>query len=594
MFKKIVISVIVSSLLVQASNPLDLDNNFINTTNSATWKDPSSGITYYAGPNLEYRFANTSRNNAPWLQVQAPSISVGCNGLSIKGGFMALIGLNDIKDQLTDAGASFAWGVMMVVVQTLPGVGEVFTKIQNWARQIQSLLANACQAGQNWAKDSKLVESINSAKSSIAESEGAKGLMEAVQSIDTFFDKIEGLGQSESESLASKTATDKMTALGSGVSMFTMTMGQSVTSGCKLKDKKITFTIEDALKGEIEECGNISNIPNEDDFKKAVMSYKVGRIIFGDIGVGVEDLAVIDKLFDADGKFNIKKVKDTVKSGIAQSGEFENFHPTPIPLNGAKTPEQAAKWFMYGDNGSTPTKIENNTIVYYVINQATVSGSGVIDSNGTKSSKAIKSAEDASLAVPTMKGMFVVSDAYKGAKKIEIKWKGIYNGSRDNLLYYIADSLKKQQPVKYSNYTYGTTIPNSADQSIPLLLPNMNNYANAIVQEIIANGNIGSAMPLIESLAVYNSKVFADQLLAYTLLSMEEARRASDLTSKPEQQKSYENYLLIVEQRSKEIREILNLKKEEILKDNQLIEDRFAKIIKKQIERRNNTLGNKR
>lgn len=82
-----------------------------------------------------------------WWHFQAPEIQASCSGISFKGMFGAIANLDEIQKQLEQAGSSFAWGVLVGIIYSLPGIGEIFSKLDAWAKKIQAMLADACNAG---------------------------------------------------------------------------------------------------------------------------------------------------------------------------------------------------------------------------------------------------------------------------------------------------------------------------------------------------------------------------------------------------------------------------------------------------------------
>lgn len=126
--------------------------------------DDGKSIGYQGFGN--YTFKIKSFQPSPWWHFQAPEASVGCGGFSFKGGFMSLIQIDDLGDQLRDAGTAVAWGIIMGLVTSLPSLKEVFDTINKWARMIQDLLANACAAGEKLAIAAKKTDLVkkNTAK----------------------------------------------------------------------------------------------------------------------------------------------------------------------------------------------------------------------------------------------------------------------------------------------------------------------------------------------------------------------------------------------------------------------------------------------
>ena len=57
-----------------------------------------------------------------------PNYSIGCNGISLSGGYIGLLGLSDIEEQLKDSGAAFAWGILSGLAYSLPVISDVLQK----------------------------------------------------------------------------------------------------------------------------------------------------------------------------------------------------------------------------------------------------------------------------------------------------------------------------------------------------------------------------------------------------------------------------------------------------------------------------------
>jgi hypothetical protein len=133
-----------------------LDSSLMNVTPSGTItkKDSSGNVesrTFYT-TSVYFKFGPAFDYPEPILNLSGPQMSAGCGGLSIKGMFGSIIGLDRLEQMLKNAGASFAWGIAVGLIYSLPGIGAAFKMINNWAKKIQQLLGNACQSGQNLGK----------------------------------------------------------------------------------------------------------------------------------------------------------------------------------------------------------------------------------------------------------------------------------------------------------------------------------------------------------------------------------------------------------------------------------------------------------
>ena len=143
-----ILLVFITNNILMAS-PSILADAMWNITKPGTFKSYDSNgnlqeMDFYSG-GVSFHFAN---NTPPAIfTLSPPSIEAGCNGINIKGMFMSLLGLNQLGKMLQNAGASLAWGVAVGLIYSLPGVASAFKMINQWAKDLQKLLGNACQSG---------------------------------------------------------------------------------------------------------------------------------------------------------------------------------------------------------------------------------------------------------------------------------------------------------------------------------------------------------------------------------------------------------------------------------------------------------------
>lgn len=115
----------------------------------------TEGFQEYRGANGEmvYGFGGSLVLKRPaqtfpqWYHIQAPEIAASCSGISFKGMFGSIVNFDEIERQFSEAGESLAWGIMVGIIYSLPGIGEIFSKLDAWAKKIQQMLANACRSG---------------------------------------------------------------------------------------------------------------------------------------------------------------------------------------------------------------------------------------------------------------------------------------------------------------------------------------------------------------------------------------------------------------------------------------------------------------
>lgn len=111
-------------------------------------------------------------------------MSADCSGASIKEMYASLLDLDEIKSQLEEGGSQLAWGIMLALVSSLPVIGDVFMKLQKWARMIQKLLQDACAIGQALVNDSGLA----------AKAKGVLGIDGKIESaLDGHYGWLEGV-----------------------------------------------------------------------------------------------------------------------------------------------------------------------------------------------------------------------------------------------------------------------------------------------------------------------------------------------------------------------------------------------------------------
>lgn len=113
------------------------------SANGGTWKDGAS----VSGGSIEYRFSNENVDWSPIVDWEAPSIKAGCNSLSLSGGFASFLGLENIAEQLANAGSAVIWGILIALVNSLPSFEHVFSKIKEIINWVSSMLRNACNMG---------------------------------------------------------------------------------------------------------------------------------------------------------------------------------------------------------------------------------------------------------------------------------------------------------------------------------------------------------------------------------------------------------------------------------------------------------------
>jgi len=127
-----------------------IDDGLLNVSPSGTVTEVSGGKiqnrSFYT-TSVYFRFPAAASSPEPFWAFSEPKIQVGCSGINIKGMFMKLAGLDRIEETLKNAGASLGWGIVVGLIYSLPGIASSFKMLNDWAKKIQQLMANACQSG---------------------------------------------------------------------------------------------------------------------------------------------------------------------------------------------------------------------------------------------------------------------------------------------------------------------------------------------------------------------------------------------------------------------------------------------------------------
>jgi len=101
---------------------------------------------------LYYKFGPAFESYEPIFHISPLSISVGCGGFSIKGMFMSILGIDRIQEMLKSSATSFAYGIVVGLIYTMPGIFHSFQMLNQWAKKIQELMNNACEGGKKIGK----------------------------------------------------------------------------------------------------------------------------------------------------------------------------------------------------------------------------------------------------------------------------------------------------------------------------------------------------------------------------------------------------------------------------------------------------------
>lgn len=299
-----------------------------NDTYAGTWEDPSSGINYMSGGGIKIKFKGGSTPIVPWVQGKMPSAKVGCNGISIEGGFLALLGLEDIENQLKDAGAALAWGILIGLAYSLPAISNVFQQIQKWARAIQALLQNACKIGEAIVRSSQASKDLTN---TLQNNAITKGFDKAKSWLDSTAEKVESLNtfvECSGDAACIKKRDGQISTWFKEFLNFSLTdwvakMGVGGV-GTALKDVELSSSKNKAYYkehklSEVLDSNSTSGFTISEDQE---LSIKLTLLFFGDIAATQESAAIISSYFNSSGELDEDKVKAKGEELIKEGGSL--------------------------------------------------------------------------------------------------------------------------------------------------------------------------------------------------------------------------------------------------------------------------------
>ena len=163
---------------------VEVNASLIETANFGSYGFPTvkkmpNGMGYAVGGNFFMKL-NTQHMNKPLLALTPPSVNMGCGGLSIKGMFMSILGLDDLQALLSNAGATIAWGIMLGLIETLPSISQTFTQIREFVRRLQALLSQGCALGKEIALKTPIFKKVG---------DKIKSAMGGINKTDSYFAK---------------------------------------------------------------------------------------------------------------------------------------------------------------------------------------------------------------------------------------------------------------------------------------------------------------------------------------------------------------------------------------------------------------------
>jgi len=523
--KRIVIVMVLFSLFSQQimATGLDsvLDGNSVSTS-FGTWDSPRTGSRYFYGGSYAFAFKQSGKYQ-PFFQGEPPGAKIGCNGFSLSGGFLALLGIDEIKNMLKSSGATLAWGLMMGLEYSMPALKRVFDTLRKWAREIQAIMQNSCNLGktlmQNHPSLKGIRETISDSYVGSVDSwieDNLEGNMGTVDSfIDTGYkyatDGCAGLADEALKTCKNKTAgiirgETKKVVESSQNSLTNQAAGSHVKSATVPTNTLSISRLSTFLdSGKIQNQVIFSQGNQLDTYKTNII---LSRLFFGDKTTLLKSLKKIIMMADnADEgikekvyKIDPTKIKPFLKAKLTEqiaisSGEEEGMI-IPPKLTSA---ENAAKAILYGiEEGSCVDKCYDGYV-------------DILDNYVY----ALDFAEDAKSKDYSRVLGNVLYNSPSASDTLRVRWEGAFIESLQ-----IIRSVVKQKTGYNPTYktiketSVGVKSTSSTDIKVPLLLPNINKYIETIVLlERKAKQETAFTAQLKDILAKNNAYFFSTSLM---------------------------------------------------------------------------------
>ncbi len=515
LINKIISMVLVASISVTSmysSSLKDLVNQ--SSTSAGTWESPATGSKYYYGGSYKFSFKNTTKFQ-PWVQVGTPEFKTGCNGVSFKGSFVSILGLDEIKQMLSSAGASLAWGVMIALQYSMPALFAVFNKIREFARAIQKLLQNACQIGTMLASQSTVGKKANAQiESWISSLPGADvitakngGLSQIINKIDSFTN-CSGMtmGSVEQKKCLSNLTTitkedtkkllnPKKGSNGSTIGSIPIIVSGYTPSSTSSNSIKVARLSTVLATGKLDDLQVIPTASKEE----AKLTVLLMRVFFGDITLSTKSYEELTKdtniaALANTGNFKVDQDKVKKRFKLIASGEAQDNSEEVVTYSFKQAvitdPNQIAEALVNGIVGTENT--ENCSAGKCYIDDAIVFQADLSTKIGTTES-------DRVIAYGVVD---LPASANASPNTLVLEWGGAF-----------AESLSTIKSMVTNKN--GTTDTNLSTVSAPLLLPNVSKYIDTIAKIERKAGSVVTPLSayLKQLLSQYNGYFMATSLV---------------------------------------------------------------------------------
>lgn len=501
----VLIFTLISTQFVLSANSLN-DILLKNSTYAGTWEDPSSGMKYMTGGGIKLKFKATGNSFTPWVKGNVPGVKVGCNGISIDGGFIALLGLSDIEEQLQDAGAAFAWGILIGLAYSLPAISNVFQQIQKWARLLQNLLQNACQIGQNLTKNSGVSKKITETLQSDLIDEGFEKAKGFLDNIDEKFDALDKFINCGDDVACQKKKGGLVgewihKILGTMTNSFNAKFGIGITGGAA-KKAKINNANEASYK-EFELVDLLTTSSSISDMNtQEILNIKLALLFYGDIAVSKETTTFFKRHFENSGGLSKKELEETGKKLLAEGMKMQEIKFNLI----------------------SASKSNADNIVDILI-------------NGAKKSLYVPNYKVGKLILPSKKGnttesyVFLINEISSSNTthdNLKLDWGGFFKEGRKQIVKMLNKNIDGTENEIFAIETSDSLI-NTPSENVPVLIPNLRDFVRKLKASVNTNKNVKySVFEMVNKLAQVNAALATFALSNEISQRVKKAAYASD------------------------------------------------------------------
>lgn len=470
-------TILTTQALVQEATASDWFDGYQTGSTPRQWTDGGGGKYLYGG-DISYRFKRSTVFK-PILDIKPPGVKAGCNGISISGGFIHFLGLDEIKEQLQSAGQGAMMGVVVGIVYSLPGIADAFDKVQKYVRLLQQILSQSCQM------TAQLTKQWIDKQRDIADKHGGEGQNGFENTVGTMFSGLQSTVDSWNTALNKGDA-----ALEAEIKKLSTTDEQSKKVVASKATTLCNSTCQAAKKGSIPEIKNYveaNRADNDKVYVETTISTLSGFVTNEERRKSLEFAVVFLGYYGVD-KFPAEMTKDEFAAYMTQQIKTGGKSETQASYNrglffsgGNVNGDQLVKVLLYGpSDGTDSIKLPNIAVMPFFAQTDGASGS----------------IADLQVGV-----LFGSKDTATSANGYTYQWKGLVREGKE----YLRDIVIN-----------GST---SAQPSIPSVIPGMSRYVNVLKTQYRKAGNEAYVISLIDMLAKKNA-VMLLQSIVYEMQSI--------------------------------------------------------------------------